>query len=113
MARAVAFGLIVAGIVISVASAATRTGRCITRSVLRTRGHAESARIVGRRLPGLDALVLDSPERAAYCIGGRNGTVVLTSAAVAALDRRQLDAVIAHERAHIAQHHHLILTIVR
>ena len=37
----------------------------------------------------------------AYCIPGRGGRIVLTSAAVNALDAEQLEAVIAHERAHL------------
>lgn len=45
----------------------------------------------------------------AYCIPGRGGRIVLTSAAVNALDAEQLEAVIAHERAHLQGRHDLVL----
>jgi Zn-dependent protease with chaperone function len=53
------------------------------------------------------------PQKMAYCLGGLPGTVVVTSAAVAALDRHHPDAVLAHERAHLAGRHHLLLGITR
>ena len=45
----------------------------------------------------------------AYCVPGDGGRVVLTSAAVAALDERQLRAVLAHEHAHLDGRHDLVL----
>ena len=45
------------------------------------------------------------PEPAAYCVSGRPPAIVVTTAALGALDDRQLDAVVAHERAHLAGHH--------
>jgi beta-lactamase regulating signal transducer with metallopeptidase domain len=80
---------------------------------IRSRRHAESARIIGRRVAGVDGLVVDAPQKMAYCLGGRPGTVVITSAAVAALERPHLDAVLAHERAHLAGRHHLLLSVTR
>ena len=56
-----------------------------------------------------DALVVDHPAAAAYCLPGRIHQVVLTSAALSALDHNQLLAVLAHERAHLRGRHHLIL----
>lgn len=75
--------------------------------------HAESALIVGRRVEGVDGVVVDAPQKAAYCIAGRPGTVVITSAAVEALDKPLLDAVLAHEHAHLTGRHHLLLAITR
>jgi beta-lactamase regulating signal transducer with metallopeptidase domain len=49
----------------------------------------------------------------AYCLPGRAGTVVVTSAAVAALDDGELSAVMAHERAHLRGRHHLVLAVAR
>lgn len=92
---------------------ALRAGRSMLAARTHSRRHAESARIIGRRIAGVDGLVIDAPQKMAYCVGGRPGTVVITSAAVAALARPDLDAVLAHERAHLAGHHHLLLTATR
>lgn len=78
-----------------------------------TFGHARSARMVGRRVDGVDAVVLDAPERAAYCVAGRPDAIVVTSGALDALDHPQLDAVLAHERAHLAGRHPQLLAVVR
>lgn len=90
---------------------------CLSKSLLRARRlahrHARDARIVGRRIHGMEAVVLDSPERVAYCVAGRPNTIVVTTATLEALDGRQLDAVLAHERAHLAGHHHQILAVTR
>lgn len=45
----------------------------------------------------------------AYCVPGGGGRIVVTSAAVAALDEAQLDAVLAHEHAHLEGRHDLVL----
>jgi bla regulator protein blaR1 len=52
-----------------------------------------------------DLVVLPHPVPAAYCVPGRPGHVVLTDGAVRALAADQVDAVLAHERAHLAGHH--------
>src|SRR6202453_2267032 len=43
----------------------------------------------------------------------RQPTVILTTGAVQALDRGQLEAVLAHERAHLAGRHHRLLAMAR
>ena len=108
-------GLLVPALVLSafVVVLAARVGRSLVSARARSRRHAESARIVGRRVAGVDGLVVDAPQKMAYCLGGRPGTVVITSAAVAALQRPHLNAVLAHERAHLAGRHHLLLTATR
>ena len=90
-----------------------RLGRSIWRAQVASGRHARMARLVGRRVDGVDAVVLDATERVAYCVAGRPHTVVVTSSAVAALDERQLAAVLAHERAHLAGRHHLLLAMTR
>lgn len=89
----------------------------VARTLLRGRAesqrHARAARIVGRRIVGIDGLILDAPQKMAYCLAGRPGTVVITSAALDALDRPNLDAVLAHEQAHLAGRHHLLLATTR
>jgi Zn-dependent protease with chaperone function len=93
---------------------AWRYGRSVQRAQRRTRAHAEAARITGRRLPGGGtAVVLDAAQPAAYCVPGRPAAIVLTSAALAVLDPGQLTAVLAHERAHLAGRHHLLIALTR
>jgi Zn-dependent protease with chaperone function len=57
--------------------------------------------------------VLDAPQPAAYCVPGRPAAIVLTSGALAVLEPAQLGAVLAHERAHLAGHHHLLISLTR
>jgi len=82
-------------------------------------GAVTSSRQRGRQLEALaliahldechDVLVVDHSAVAAYCLPGRRRQVVLTTAALEALDEAQLTAVIAHERAHLRERHHLVL----
>jgi Zn-dependent protease with chaperone function len=96
------------------ATVAWRCARRVRRAQRQTRAHAEAARITGRALPGArHAVVLDDPQPAAYCLPGRPATIVLTSGALAVLDPPQLAAVLAHERAHLAGRHHLLLMLTR
>jgi Zn-dependent protease with chaperone function len=91
-----------------------RYGRSLRRASISTREHAEAARIVGRRAGGPDAaFVLDAARPAVYCVPGRPPTIVLTTGALAVLDPEQLAAVLAHERAHLAGRHHLLLAATR
>ena len=112
------FELVLAAITVVAALAAVvlawRYGRGVQRARRQTRVHAEAARITGRKLPGVTAaVVLDALRPAAYCVPGRPGTIVLTSGALALLDPPQLDAVLAHERAHLAGRHHLLAALTR
>lgn len=98
-------------------SAVVTLGWRLSRSVGRARAlshrHAASARMIGHRVAGLDAVVVDAPERVAYSVAGRPDTIVVTSAALDALDECYLDAVLAHERAHLTGRHHLIVALTR
>jgi Zn-dependent protease with chaperone function len=53
--------------------------------------------------------VLQDARPAAYCVPGSRRRIVLTTAALEALEPAALRAVIAHERAHLRQRHHLAL----
>ncbi|WP_433183233.1 M56 family metallopeptidase [Actinoallomurus sp. CA-150999] len=66
--------------------------------------------LVGRTDTRLGVTVVDHAAPAAYCVPGRHGRIVVTSGALAALDDARLAAVLAHERAHMRQLHHLPLT---
>jgi beta-lactamase regulating signal transducer with metallopeptidase domain len=96
------------------AVAAWRYGRSVLRARRQTRAHGAVARITGRRLPGTGAaVVLDAAQPVAYCVPGRPATIVLSSGALAVLDRAQLRAVLAHERAHLDGRHHLLIGLTR
>jgi len=99
-------GLILAGAVVA-RTALTAIGhvRTVGRQALR---HAQTARLAGHLEPALGAVVVEHPQPAAYCVAGRCPTVIVTTAAMAALDSGQLDAVLAHERAHLAGRHHAL-----
>ena len=75
--------------------------------------HAQTARLVGHAEPALGAVLVDHEQPAAYCVAGPHPTVILTTAALQTLDPDQLDAVLAHERAHLASHHHRLLAIAK
>jgi Zn-dependent protease with chaperone function len=104
-------GLILAGAVLAraVLTAAGQL-RAAGRQAAR---HAHTARLAGRLEPALGAVVLEHPQPAAYCVAGRCSTVVVTTGALAALAPGQLDAVLAHERAHLAGRHHALKAAAR
>ncbi|MFI8963909.1 M56 family metallopeptidase [Streptomyces sp. NPDC053493] len=83
--------------------------RALLRARHERRRHAETLRLVGRYDPGLGATVLDHARPAVYCLPGRSRRVVVSSGALATLTTPQLDAALAHERAHIAGRHHLLV----
>ncbi|MEU0052727.1 M56 family metallopeptidase [Streptomyces sp. NPDC006309] len=74
----------------------------------RRRRHARLLDLAGRPVPELGVMVLDHDTPAAYCLPGRPGRVVVTSAALRSLTPAQLQAVLAHERAHLTGRHHLV-----
>ena len=91
-----------------------RYGRSLRRARIRTRAHGEAARITGRPAgAGSGAFVLDATQPAVYCVPGRPPTIVLTTGALAVLEPEQVTAVLAHERAHLAARHHLLLALTR
>jgi hypothetical protein len=106
LSRALGVGLV--GVV------GTRLCWALTRTWMVTRQrramHVDAAALLGRHDRTLGAVVLDSPEPAAYCLprpGG--GLVVVTTGAASMLSPAQLLAVLEHERAHLAGRHHALL----
>jgi Zn-dependent protease with chaperone function len=111
-------GATVAGLGLTLAGAVAARTALTATTHLRSAGrqalrHAEAARLVGRLQPALGAVVVEHSQPAAYCVAGRHPTVILTTGAVQALDPGQLDAVLAHERAHLAGRHHRLLAAAR
>jgi Zn-dependent protease with chaperone function len=92
---------------------ALRLARTLGRLRAQAQGHAQSVRLVGRPTAERDVYIMDSAERTAYCVSGKPPAIVVTSAAVAALDEQELGAVLAHERAHLKGHHPRIVTTLR
>ena len=55
-------------------------------------------------------LVIQHPTPVAYCLpGGARSVTVLSDGLLNMLSKEELSAVLTHERAHLAQHHHLLL----
>lgn len=84
----------------------------VGRELARTRrwqaGHRAAVDLAGRRDERLEVHVVDHAVAVAYCLPGRNGRVVVSTAAVRALNEEQLAALLAHERAHLSGRHHLV-----
>ncbi len=115
---AVPGGVLMVGLGAALALAVTlRAGWCVLSAFVvaaRQRRYQRDMLALGARHdPGRGALVVDNDAVGAYCLPGRGQQVVLTSAAVAALDERELRAVLAHERAHLRERHHLVLAGAR
>jgi Zn-dependent protease with chaperone function len=98
---------------LAVAVSAGRVLRTLGRMRSQTHGHARAVHLVGRRVTGLDALVLDAAEPAAYCVAGRPHVVVVTTGALDTLSERELAAILAHEQAHLDGHHPQIVAVAR
>jgi Zn-dependent protease with chaperone function len=111
-------GALVAGLGLVLAAAvAGRTAiaavthlRAVRRHALR---HTQAVRLLGRQDPALGAVLVEHAQPAAYCVAGPDPTVVVTTATLHALDRDQMAAVLAHERAHLAWRHHRLVALAR
>jgi len=103
-----AAGLLLAGAIV------LRTGGCLVSGLAQARrarrGHAAFLAGAGRADPAVGAVILDQDAPAAYCLPGGRHLVVVSAGALAALQPAQLQAVLAHERAHLRGHHHAVLT---
>ena len=87
----------------------------LTRQIITTARRRDRQRrqlaVVAARDAATGALVLPHDTPTVYCLPGRGGVVVFTSAAVELLDARQQQAVLAHERAHLDGRHDAVLVI--
>lgn len=77
--------------------------------------HRQLVALLSSPIPELpDTRLIDHEAPVAYCLPGTTRSVtVLSAGLVSLLDERQLQAVIAHERAHAYQRHHLVLLAFR
>ncbi len=92
---------------------AARTAWCVARTIILE--HRERATritlldLVARRDVLSEALVVEHAAPYAFCIGGRRHRVVVTTGLLQALTPAEIEAVLAHEAAHLRQRHHLAL----
>jgi len=107
-----ATGLLAVGVLIS-AVVTVGVGRTVLGLRAHSAEHADAARIIGTPTDADGVFVVAGERPAAYCVVGRLDTIVVTTAAVRALDGPELDAVLAHEGAHIAGRHHHLLMVLR
>lgn len=112
LAATAATALIVAALALTVVVARRmlQTWRALRSASLE---HAAAARVVGSPTRWRDVVVVQAERPAAYCVAGRPGAVVVTSAALTSLRGDQLAAVLAHEQAHLSGRHHHILMLLR
>lgn len=114
-AAALLFALVVAGLIIlrlllSLAGVMyrSRTRRARHRMLVDLLDSVEEHGSLPAEVPeGLR--VLDGALPFAYCLPGRSPRVVLSGGALQVLDAEQLNAVIAHEQAHLRHRHDLVL----
>ncbi len=98
------------GLVVVVCS---RIAWCVARTWIRIvrarRAQRHLLAVLAHSDPTTGILVLDHAEASAYCVPGRGGQVVITTGALAQLEADELEAVLAHERAHLHGRHDLVV----
>ena len=95
------------------ASSGACAGHLARPSTLLPSVPTQTARLVGHPEPALGAVLVEHSQPVAYCVSGRQPTVILSTGALYALDGAELAAVLAHERAHISSGHHRLLALAR
>lgn len=105
--------VVAAAAIVVVIGFGMKASRTIRRMQAHAHSHAQAVRLVGRPAGRRDVFVVDSGERTAYCVSGAPPAIVVTTGAIAALGTDELQAVLAHERAHLDGHHPRIVTALR
>jgi Zn-dependent protease with chaperone function len=83
------------------------------RTLLQRRRHHEALQFIVRDSGELDDVcVLDHPIPVVYCVPARPRPIVVSSGALGQLEDGELQAVLAHERAHLRHRDHVLLTVV-
>ncbi|GGF40534.1 M56 family metallopeptidase [Subtercola lobariae] len=95
--------LLTAHLLLNLAVTTTRTER-------QRRRHRALVELLSTPLQGRPGThIIDSPAPVAYCLPGARTVTVLSEGLVTLLSTDQLEAVIAHERGHLRQQHHIVL----
>jgi Zn-dependent protease with chaperone function len=81
----------------------------LTRARRERRAHAAFLETAGRPDQTLGAVIVDHNAPAAYSLPDRCHRIVISTGTLAALGPAQLQAVLAHERAHLRGRHHLLV----
>lgn len=76
----------------------------------RRASHDYALVVLSRPGPAADVRIIDDDLPMVYCLPDRR-RIVLTTGTLAHLDPGQLDAVLAHERAHLSERHHVMLRL--
>jgi Zn-dependent protease with chaperone function len=87
----------------------TVTALSAWRTAHARRRHRELVDLVSTDRPDVAARIVEHPAATAYCLPGGDARVVVTTGALELLPRPELDAVLAHENAHLAERHDLLL----
>lgn len=99
--------LLGAHLLLNLISTAVRTERSRRR-------HRATVELLSSPLPEQPRTrVLDHPTPIAYCVPGVHTVTVLSGGLIELLEPEELDAVLAHERTHLRQFHHLVLLAFR
>jgi Zn-dependent protease with chaperone function len=85
-------------------------GSALTAARRRRSTHDDVLAVIARPGPAADVRIIDGDWPAVYCLPGRR-RIVLTTGALTRLDDGELDAVLAHERAHLSGRHHIVLAL--
>ena len=74
------------------------------------RRHRDLLALIAREDPSVPGVrVVDFPAAAAYCMPGLKSQVVISDGTLSLLSPGELDAVLAHEAAHVRERHDLVL----
>ncbi len=99
--------LLAAHLLLSLLMTAARTER-------QRRRHRALVELLSSPMPDRPGTrLIDHPAPVAYCLPGARTITVLSGGLVALLSPEQLRAVVAHERAHLRQQHHVVLVAFR
>ena len=91
-----------------------RTAASSAASARRARREQRAGLALVGQGPGDDGYTrVESEHRFAYCLPGEGGSIVVSTAAERELDREELAAVLAHERAHLTGRHHMLVLITQ
>jgi Zn-dependent protease with chaperone function len=85
-------------------------GSVLAAARRRRSAHDDVLAVIARPGPASDVRIIDGDRPAVYCLPGRR-RIVLTTGALTRLDDGELDAVLAHERAHLSGRHHIVLAL--
>ena len=104
----------IAGFLVA-AAVVLRAAGCVACELRRSqrdrREHAALVAATGRPGDEPDVVIVDHDAPAVYCLPCGRHQIVISAGALAALTPAQLRAVLAHERAHLRRHHHVILAL--